>query len=54
MHGDISNQFIKFCKPHDALIYIIAGAECRIADGVGPNKIGDASGVEHKPSKVRC
>ena len=47
MHGVISNQFIEFHEPHDALIYIITGVECCIADGVGPNKIGDASEVEH-------
>ena len=54
MHGDISNQFFEFCELHNALIYIITGAKCRIANGVGPNKIGDALGVEQKLSKVRC
>ena len=54
MHRNISNQFIEFRKPHDAFIYIIVGVEYCIADEVGPNKIGEASGVEHKPSKVRC
>ena len=54
MHGEISNQFIDFCKPHDALIYTIARAEPCVADGVGPNKSRGAPGVEHEPSKVRC
>ena len=54
MHEDISNQFIEFHEPHDVLIYIIARVECRNANGDGPNKIRDASGVEHKLSKARC
>lgn len=54
MHGEISNQFIDFCKPQYALIYTIAGVEARVADGVGLNKSRDAPGVEHEPSKVRC
>ena len=54
MHEEISNQFIDFCKPQDALIYTIAGAKPHVADGVGPNKNWDIPGVEHEPSKIRC
>ena len=54
MHKDISNQFIGFHEPHNALIHIIAGVECRIANGIRPNKIRDAFGVAHKPLKIRC
>ena len=54
MHGDISNQFIHFREMHDALIYTIAGAELRVADGVAPNKSRDTPRVEHTPSKVRA
>ena len=35
-------------------MYIITGTKRGIADGVGPNKIGDAPGVEHKPFKNGC
>ena len=34
MHKDILNQFIEFCEPHAAPIYIIARAECHIVDGI--------------------
>ena len=54
MYREITNQFIQFCKPHDALKYIIAGAKRCVADGVGPNKSWDAPRVEHELSKVGC
>jgi hypothetical protein len=54
IHGGNSNQFIDFREPHDALIYIVAGTKRGVADGVGPNKIGDAPGVEREHSKIGC
>lgn len=47
IHGGNSNQFIHFCEPHDALIYIVTRTKRGVADGVRSNKIGDAPGVEH-------